>query len=893
MATITIAPATINGSVAPTTTAAEDEQLYEELLCLQDSVLAGRHRFTLPPDVVEQLRASNVVPKAANTSAFPANQSSVVAAKSGALPGLGAQPALDPIFLQKSHSLVKAESQLKRQRLERDLQIQAEQHRHTRHVKEVELETPSLLDVGAVLEAAQQRVKPVSGLKPLKSASVSSFDENDYYSSRAPSSWSSESSSKTGSDRGAGAGAVIEDFERLDDVTAQSSRVARKRAVPGVVGHTQPENAGPRVYNGEDDDFYEPEDEDADEEYSPPDAGAFDASREHAPTMPGQQTPLADEDSDYEPGEITQESGMPTPSYAPPVPAAQPSPAIPVIRNHLTHLAAPQPSRVSPLATAKAPNYELELINGRPEVVQKGQPQPRIAPMQSRASTASPSNAAGLNKKKRKKRKRDQEPSHRAKKRRDRQGYSPASPAHQEPYIKDEPISPPPFVADVPAYQQHRRVAAPALSNAVSPGYPAMPVYVEDTPRSALRCEYAPPISPAPPRVVSMGGYRPLQRDTQDLRRLVSSRYAPRPASPPQRFYTPVAPYRTALTAQPEAAQDLQYASTSQTVQSVRYSEVPQEPRQPSPPILQDYSDPYARVARPAIVAQSAPRRIISDQYGHRYYAAEPASPAARASIAPVDRYGEASARPTYERAPSRMATGYPPASAAGLTYEIVEPSTAAPSTPAPAPEQYVEYVDSNGYRVRQYTARPRPDLDRYAADPTSPVYREAPRYTTVQPSAPQATVVNRAPIYQEVPRYETAASHRTLPHEPTSPVYQQAPRYETMAPPPPRAAAPREMAPPAIYQSVPRAYSVRPQEAPPSAASYTRQASVVPVCFSQQPSKAPPALPFSRAMSLAPQPAPQAYAPAAPAQSARYIDEYGRYVDIAAVRQSSVAPWY
>ncbi|KAK5131026.1 hypothetical protein LTR08_001376 [Meristemomyces frigidus] len=859
----TAAAAHVNGIAAP---AAEDEELHAQLMRLQDEVLAGTHaQFKLPPAVVAQLKAAWSVPEVAvagavaaavavNGAAHTANHHQLQSphAKPNRLPGLhapappstathGATSAyaakaagLDPIFLQKSDSLVRAEAQLKRQRIERDLQAQVEQRRHAARDRDPGFEAPARIDMNAVLRAAWIRVTPATGLKAARAASVASFDDDDYYSSRAPSEWSSDPSPRTGSDKGADGPAA--DSERLDanPQAAESSRYAQKRVLPGsAIAHADKDR--PHVYTNEPEEVYEVED-DEDDEYIPPDAAAFKSVRGGIGRR--QTTPPEDDNSDYEPGEITHESAVPTPNVQP----AHPASGVPVIRNHLTHIAAPQPNRVSPLATAKGPNIELELVNGRPEIVQKPQPHPqhRFAPMQSRASTASPSGtgAAGSGKKTRrtKKRKREfQNEGHKppAKKgRREREGrervaaraLSPvAVPGLQmEPYIKDEPVSPPPFDAAplAPMYQQQDYRRAPVEVPLPDAGLQRR--YVEDpapdAAGSALRHEYPLPASPSVAMETSPNAYRTVQRDTQDLRRVASLQYAQRPPSPTQQaLYSPAVQYRAASAVYGEQ-RPLQSARdpAEPAVDGPRYRDVParagvQYARAPSPPRVLEYRDSYSRVPSPAVMAPPPPpppaRRIVVDQYGNRYYAAEPAPPPSRASLAPR-------LEPGYERAVSRMSVAYAP------QYELGDPRMPPPPTRREPP---VEYVDASGYRVaREYSTRP-VEGARYAEQQqpisSSPLYQQVPRYEQVPPPPPAPTppvylrggryempppppaptspgyqLAPTSPGYQQSPRYEQMPP----PPVPTSPVYQQSPRYEQMPPPPPVPTSP-------VYQQAPR----------------------------------------------------------------------------------------
>ncbi|KAK0293969.1 hypothetical protein LTS00_007308 [Friedmanniomyces endolithicus] len=898
------APARVNGTT--TTAVVEDEDLYTQLLRLQDVVLAGGHtQFKLAPNVIEELKAALMLPEtAANSAACATNRTSSTAAQTNGLPSLGTHTTLDPIFLEKSDSLVKAESQLKRQRLERDLQPQHEPRRQARFGRDTESDSASLIAVDEVLRVAQARVRPLSGLKPAKANSMSPFDENDYYSSRAPSDWSPSAHSSNGSDRGADA--FTAGFERLDGARttfAESSVSAQNRRVHAAApsnAHKAPPQS--RMYNAKT--VHDLGDED--EEYTPPDAAAFDNSTHAAADVRADHDTLDDEMSDYEPGEITQHSTMAVPYHASQQ-AVQPSPRVPIIRNnHLTHIAAPQPNRVSPLATAKGPSIELELVNGRPEIVQKSQPKPQQQAREgryplrsriSRASTASPSEPGGNNRKKRnKKRKHEPEPSNRVKKRRDRGvRHFPLSP--EQPYIKDEPVSPRPF-ADAPAAPQYHvpiQRAGPPPAQVLSPREGLQPRYVHEPQPSGLRYEYARPMSPAVVRVESRGEYRPTQRETQDLRRVANFQYAQRPASPAQRIFSPVGPYLAGPSTYSEP-QPVQYVQQFGASNPPRYPDMAADPRMqyvrteraPSPPEMREYQSQHTRAPSPVATAPPPPRRIMVDHYGNRFYAAEPVPTFTRPSVAPVERQSEP--QPWYERAPSRMSMAYAPPPAP--RYEPVDTGMAPPPTPMRPREQAVEYVDANGYRVPEFNTRPA-ETQRYAEAPTSPVYQQAPRHEQMAPPAPPGPVERTSPVYQSMPRYEAMPPPSAPPYrEPTSPVYQQVPRaYSTR---------PQEPTSP-VYQQMPRAYSIRPQEPPTSAMSYSRQASAAPVQPVRQEMAPPPPPPMYRAMSVAPgaelrhgqqqehhvpnQRPMYGYAP----QPVRYVDQYGREVDPQQLRQGSV----
>lgn len=859
---------------------AEDEELYDKLLELRDVIIAGKHpHFKLSDSAIAELKASvtqrssqndsSPLPQlngSINGSAFATNHTQLPQSSSFptfiGLPGLqassthlqnGISPTaaaksthtttLNPIFLEKSDSLVRAEGQLKRQRLDRDLQSQLDRSKHAPRDKDQTTDAPSHIDVDLAYLTALERVKPVSGLKEadqLGRAASSSFDENDYYSSQVQSDWSSDANSSKRLD--GATGAFTGDFERLDGGLAAPNRHRKPPSNGGALPVPGSSIAQPAVIDSQDDE-YEPgevfEIEDEDDDYTPPDASAFDSSRNYVPRPNASMvTPPEDDNSDYEPGEIT-DSNIATPAQPIQQPA-QKSPNVPIVRNHLTHLVAPQPNRVSPLATAKAQTIELELVNGRPEVVQK--PAPRSNYPYSRATTASPSGngVSGSGKKRRsKKRKRDQEPPQNSKRRRERQNPL-AEQYNQEPYIKDEPMSPPPFanVPEPPQYSQQyvQRRPTDFDLNATRPAPQYQ--YVPEDSRSGLRYEHPQPATPPVVRVASPA-YRQVQRDTQDLRRVASMHHAYRPPSP--RTHSPAAPQRTVSMPygdsrgqpglRPEADGHAPFANSP--VQDAPY--YPRAERSRSPPRVQEYRGPYTeRVASPALMPPPPPtsaRQVVVDKYGNRFYLEEPAPPSAsmpapRASIVPAERRSQAEM--VYEQAPSRSSTAYAP-------YTPAEPRMAPPPPPSRrqvVPEHQSEYIDSNGYSTRGYTLRAA-EPTHYAAAPTSPIYQEIRGYEPIAP--PPA-------------------------REPTSPVY------------------------------VSRSYTSRPEEPvqqPPT--NYMRHASVAPTQYVRQ--DAPP--PQMRAMSVMPG---MEYKPAAQPQrsyiqapqNVRYVDQNGNEVFPSQVRQVS-----
>jgi hypothetical protein len=827
---------------------------------------------------------------------------------------------------QTPHEVVRAERRLKRQRIERDLQARLEQQKN--HSDSAE-KTGGVLDVGAVLEKALVRENHVTGVKSTingAASQASSFDENDYYSSQVESEWSSPGGKDA--DR-AGAVSAFANARRLEGNTPSSRLnvvgVADKTIASQypVIPHSQ---AGPSVYITKPPN-HEESDIDDDDEYSPPDvAGASDDSRDEQFDSEMLHDD-ADDSSEYEPGEITSESNGGTPVRPRQVDGPA-SPQVPVIRNHLTHIAAPQPSRVSPLTVTKGPAAgELQLINGRPEFVS-------AAPMnqvhQARGRSPDDANGGGSKKGKNKKgkRKRDaaerevevptetkltkkqkrqelakaeksrrlgkaSEPSHISTTRQQRQAHQQPQPQQQpqqplvQPPIKDEPTSPASFLHNVPAAQSGSIQSQPVYIDLASPRRAADEerYYQVEAPRHAPAAQPKQYRLSSPAHVgpASRVAYRPLHRDSHDLRRVASLQHAQRPLSPVARY-------------------DPAEASGSPLYQPLRTREA----RSHSPTFASDAYDPqqYTRVAEPLPMAPPPPRRIFVDQHGNHYYA-EPAQPS-RASVAPVDRRSYVE-----ERAPSRVSMAYAPPASARPQYERVEASMAPPPFPGRAASiavdrpQYAESPEGH-YSSREQSVRPVVREIRYVEAPTASSYQQqAPLYDTharatyeathARPASPsdmhpaRSYSVRPAPI--PMPRSGSVAPVQYIRQEGALPATSYTSR-QSMAPPPPQ-----QYAPPRRPMSIAPGYDI-----PPPAPSRPMSVAPSPYAPSISHVQAPQQYlqPQYRATSVAPggydphtayatqppQQPPQQYysvpsrAPAAPApQQIRYVDQNGQEV--------------
>ena len=202
----------------PTSRQVNEVLEYEKIIKLRDAIFAGSHpRLTIPAILVRKVSPLAAQTPALSQSSLPPNTKPPPPAVK--LPGLqltttvetippaapfsnGLPPVtrsnfqppaaaeIDPIFLTKSDVVVRAELQLQRQRLERNLREQLDRKKNDARHKASLYEAKPDFDVADVLSKALEIVKPVAfdGLQGSNdNASTSdSFDENSFYSSRAP-----------------------------------------------------------------------------------------------------------------------------------------------------------------------------------------------------------------------------------------------------------------------------------------------------------------------------------------------------------------------------------------------------------------------------------------------------------------------------------------------------------------------------------------------------------------------------------------------------------------------------------------------------------------------------------------------------------------------------------
>jgi hypothetical protein len=378
---------------------------YEKLLRLEEDVFAGRHSQLKLASI--HVRSEDVPSVAAEHSSLrpppaPISASTPDASASRSTPSKPIPATtIDPVLLEKSDDLIKAELRFKRQRIERELRDEWAAQPRWNRPKDIVYEWEP--DVADVLAKAQQLVPPVSGFELPRSSASESFDENSYYSSKA-NTWSSSSKEK-GDAADSDAMAISSEGEVSEDDFE-----------PQVVEVQQPPAAEPEILEIEDSD------------YSPP-APERSVPEPYVPVAPNQAILEAASHLFY-------------------------SHAQQISVNQIQSPLAPQPSRISPLAMGKLPQIDQSQQFSEEQRPRGTRPQNNWSLKQERKAERRAAKLAAKQAKKqsrrsspngrnelqnpKKRRRQDQEENGGRRKRVER---SPQSP---QPYIKEEPVTPPP-----------------------------------------------------------------------------------------------------------------------------------------------------------------------------------------------------------------------------------------------------------------------------------------------------------------------------------------------------------------------------------------------------------------------------------------------------------------
>ncbi|KKZ60354.1 hypothetical protein EMCG_04912 [[Emmonsia] crescens] len=769
---------------------------YERIVNLHDQIFSGNHpRLKVPQHVIRKVTPRSVQtpplpvvhpmpaepPAAPQAKPYPlapstqsnalANGSTAAAASeavaisshSGSTSHITTQKPvseIDPIFLTKSDDLIRAEIQLQRQRVERTLRDQLEQKKIEYRKKTCLQESKPDFDVSEVLTKALQLVKPISTTDMdganANTAASDSFDDNSFYSSKAP------DSPQVG-DQNEQPSPIREELVRPVDVDEvhYEGHVARQhvegrhidtgdrnmmdmdmQGPPYNVADKRgpssrsPENLTPRRPSPSRYPIREQPDMYDEPEYSPPGPDIPTGGRREEEGEYIQEPDINYRRRSYgRPAERGQDTRLITPSGH----------DVRVIRNHITSPAAPQPSRVSPLAVTKVPSL--------PQSRQQRQTRPIDKLTTTTHGSARTSPEVGPQSLNPRKRRRIQE--NRDRPRVANEGRVADSPDH--PYIKPEPISPPPF-SDLPLASSSRQRPPherPAYVDISSPQYSP----VENRRESGQRRVYEEhadrgydmghPIDLSIPRSTSRIAYRKPVRDDQNLRRVASLQNA---RQPEYVHDYPEAP----IDYQPRLVRATSYAVADRPVQPerARYCEEPVQPYSrryisgdlspPSPRFREPYSElePQPRVMAPP------QRRVVVDADGNRYIE-QVATPAPR--LQPLSTpSGRFSRMEPYNEGSPRMATGIARAASVmedpyrDRRYAQDMPPPPATYRRAPVPEYPREVVRERPVYGREVDERALVD---YAPPPRHATYVEEP--------LPREDMVRMASVRPPPSRYE------------------------------------------------------------------------------------------------------------------------------------------
>jgi hypothetical protein len=397
-----------SGSINLDAQAAKRDRFYQKIVDIGHAIQSGSHHVLSPP-IIPQISAPTYT-QPVSLSQFPALTSKPIASIAG--------NSAKRLARDTTGGVAKAELRAKRRRIEATLQSELSGQRTWRYKKgaDEDMEGPEPeLDVADILARAHILVPPVSGLYAQKSPSSESFDENDYYSSQANSLASSPQ-------------------RRADDVDAESVAMAISSEGEISEGEFEPE-LDPKASTVQrpvtpdsrdlDDVVYEPEFMEEEEEQDEEDG----------------------DDDDYEPPAVDSPPYEPNPVNHPPrqlINAFAGPPLAPraISINHIRSPVAPQPSHISPLTTvtfAQQLDHSAEQSSKSDHDVvimpkKKGKAKNRktqgVSP---RGNQNNNQNGTA------KKRKRGLEQENKLGKNKRR------SQADGEPFIKEEPISPPPL----------------------------------------------------------------------------------------------------------------------------------------------------------------------------------------------------------------------------------------------------------------------------------------------------------------------------------------------------------------------------------------------------------------------------------------------------------------
>ncbi|KAJ5627143.1 hypothetical protein N7528_004570 [Penicillium herquei] len=732
--------------VSSTPITAEETQEYERILKLSEEIFSGSHpRLKVPqkfvrkpktqpgqdsplvqqavknqPSITEPAPQPEISHKSHNiqVQASASEMTSIPSPKNAQpMARVASKPAseIDPIFLTKSDDLVRAELQLQRQRVERTLRDQLEHRKQDSKQKPATQDMKPEFDVSDVFSRALTIVKPGPINDPPEISAPDSFDENSYYSSKAPDSpppmgeHQEQSPVMPTGPADVSKAAPVErysvELQRLEALNRPASDQEMRDAYPVADQHipppqkklhpSQPETAR-RFHEAQQTVVVE------EPEYSPP-----------APVAP------SIDQRAYERVPATDET---RPKYV----EERPGNNLTVVRNHITSPAAPRPSRVSPLATAKVP--AVQQIRG--DQFDQGLDRFYSDPESGRASPNAPVPQI-ISRKRRRVQEKGQDV---------RVSYKRQNADHSGPYIKEEPVSPPPFTDDPAVVRTRQPAQHPVYIEIDSPQYTpnverreptnAAPMYELD-PYHEISTEQG------PARTAARAEAGRLVRDDADLRRVASLQYARQPEYREEEY----------IGHEPHVARSASYAVVERRL--------PEQPRY--------YEDVPSFGPRYIQVEDDAPQPAYRSQYYEESQAARAMPPPQRRYV--VDEHGN-----EYEMIPSRrtqvMAPPPRPASRApapqGEVYDDRPPARPA-SVRAPSVVHQDPYIER---RYIQEMPPPQPVYRRVTSNYARPAASDRQVYVTPVEAHEPYPRAGSVQVAEYLPRRQTYVEDHAIPQE-------------------------------------------------------------------------------------------------------------------------------
>ena len=775
------------------------ELQYEKILKLRDEIFADKHPTLKLLKQVSPISKPSTTPASApvatvnghpktatklpastqnGTSFTHASPSAPPISKSTAIqPSHNAQvgsSGIDPVFLEKSHVLVRAEIRQKRQRIERALDEQLIQKRASARQNVLEEYALPDFNVTEVLRKAHDIVKPVKVLVQdavrRTASSNDSFDENTFYSSQMDSmSDQTDASAKKpaqveerathsepmevdsgNTDEPANSHPQVQSDDptkapTLQQPLSQQAQIARlEEELRRLRGEGKPtESRKTPPITREEEVTEEPP-------YSPPDVRA---SPPVQPVSNHVGIPTAHQNQRQDPPRRSSKALEPQAREFLRRNELAPSPVsndMRIVRNHITSPLAPQPARVSPLAVSKEPPVSQN--RNRPRARDSG------AGLEVAGNRHSPNQPVQpLNPRKRRRRTNSGEMTRNVAARREA-----ASP---EVRIKEEPVSPQQRPTALGAWRPPIReeVPRPIVVDNASPRQ----VTSERSDQQSRRYE-------RPSRVFAVDQGRPLTpsgysggrfvevREDPDLRRIVSAKQVRPPMSPIEQ-YSAGQLYSTRATSQMHLPQSSQDPRQFRAASHVQISQAGQDSARQyrasaQPPPTSVYGgehspSPLARQVQRSspqhgsVAMAPPPRRIVVDQFGNRFV--EAVAPAARerqVSIAPIARPAEHESRyevpiraPEVRHTPIDVNHGEPryvqrPASPVSPRYVEYPPQA------APTRARSIVYLDNDRHQEGRSGQRSDASMVHYIEYPTTarpeefPRPREVTRMSSVRP---------------------------------------------------------------------------------------------------------------------------------------------------------------